>query len=117
GRASTWGRSRRSTRASTRASPGAFGARRCPSPRRGTSLSTDDPRVGETARQLFRLLRRHLDEGSRNDPERVARIAYVQLTRPGRPGARLSNEKRKALQEEIWLAAQRFAELSESSAL
>lgn len=80
-------------------------------------MSTDDPRVGETARQLFRLLRRHLDEGSRNDPERVARIAYVQLTRPGRPGARLSNEKRKALQEEIWLAAQRFAELSESSAL
>lgn len=80
-------------------------------------MSADDPRVTETARHLFRLLRRHVEEGTRSDVERVADIALVQLTRPGRPGARLSNQKRDALRREVKLAARRYAELSESGAL
>ncbi len=77
----------------------------------------DDPRVTETARHLFRLLRRVLEEGTRSDAERVVEIAFVQLTRPGRPGARLSSQSRLSLKREMQLAAARFVELSDNGAL
>lgn len=77
----------------------------------------DDPRVTETARHLFRLLRRILEEGVRSDASRVVDVAYVQLTRPGRPGAVLSDANRIALKSEMQLAAGRFVELSDNAAL
>lgn len=80
-------------------------------------MSAADPRVAETARHLFRLLRRVLEEGTRSDVGRIVDITFVQLTRPGRPGARLSNDGRAALLREVKRAAGRFAELSDSGAL
>lgn len=80
-------------------------------------MASDDPHVVETARHLFRLLRRMLEEGVRTDAARVVEIAWVQLTRPGRPGARIGLESRAALKQEMALSAARFVELSDNAAL
>jgi hypothetical protein len=71
----------------------------------------------ELADILFRAARRYVEDTPRTSQEGLARVVYVQLCRPGRPGGKLSDVQREALRLELTTLAKQAWDLTDPGQL